>query len=181
MILSILTCTLPERAHYLKRLGDNINKQIEGKPVEWLIDIRNKFVPTGTKRNDLIRQSKGAWVCFVDDDDNIMPDYIDCILTALESNPDVVTFEGWMTTNGKFTANWVIKLGERYEERGGVYYRFPNHLCPIRKSIAVNIQFPNVWQMEDYRWAEKVRISGQLKTSVHINKPLYHYDFKQIK
>ena len=176
MILSILTCTLPERATLLQRLSNKLTPQIT-KEVEWLVDPRGRMVPTGRKRNDLIRQAKGKYVCFVDDDDLVVDNYVKLILDAAKSDPDVITFEGWMTTNGKFTANWVIKLGEEYEDRGGIYYRFPNHLCPIRKSIADNFSFPHVFQMEDYRWALAIRNSGRLQTSVHIPKRIYHYDF----
>ena len=166
---------------------------MQGKPVEWLTDPRRREITTGRKRNDLIQQASGAWVCFVDDDDNISGNYVDLILQALESNPDVVTFEGWMTTNGAHRVDWVIKLGERYEERGGMYYRFPNHLCCVRKSIAINYKFPNITQGEDFEWAKKLNdaklvdgvwISGPnpvLNTSVHITDKIYHYDYNTSK
>jgi glycosyltransferase involved in cell wall biosynthesis len=176
MILSILTCTLPERATYLRRLSNKLTPQLTDQ-VEWLTDPRNRTVPTGRKRNDLIRQAKGKYVCFLDDDDMVSDDYVSEILKASESDPDVITFEGWMTTNGKFTANWVIKLGEGYEERGGIYYRFPNHLTPLKKHIASRIGFQNIYQQEDYKWAVAMKNSGLLKTGVHIPKKLYHYQF----
>jgi glycosyltransferase involved in cell wall biosynthesis len=185
MLLSILTCTLPERAHYLKRLSEVITNQIADKPVEFLVDPRPRNVPTGTKRNDLIRQCKGAWVCFIDDDDRIADDYVSSILKALESNPDVVTFEGTYTENGRNKVDWVIKLGERYEARteNGKYmfFRYPNHLSVIRKSIANRVRFPDVWQGEDYQFATKLKDLNLLKTSVHIPKQLYFYDFKTNK
>jgi glycosyltransferase involved in cell wall biosynthesis len=185
MKLSILTCTIPERANYLKRLSNLLTPQMEGKPVEFLIDPRPKHVPTGKKRNDLINQSSGAWVCFIDDDDWIAPTYIDDILKALESNPDCVTFEGWYTENGRNRVDWVIKLGERYEarhEKGKyMFFRYPNHLAVIRKSIANQVRFPEVWQGEDFAWATRIKDLNLIKTSVHIPKHLYHYDFRTQK
>lgn len=180
-MLSILTATLPERAHFLKELSNQINPQIDGKPVEWLIDPRPRNITTGQKRNDLIRQASGAWVCHVDDDDVISKNYVSKILEALQQNPDVVTFEGDMYTDGRFTANWVIKLGENWEARGNIYYRFPNHLSVIRKSIAKQIPFPNITMQEDYQWAVKLRDSGLLKTSVHIQDKLYRYAYRSKK
>jgi glycosyltransferase involved in cell wall biosynthesis len=177
MILSILTCTLPERAEYLTRLTNKLTPQLLNKPVEFLVDPRNATVPTGRKRNDLIRQAQGKYVCFVDDDDMLSGDYVDEILKAAESDPDVITFCGWMTTNGKQPVDWVIKLGEEYEQRNGIIYRFPNHLAVIRKDFAQRISFPPVYQQEDYRWAVMMRNSGLLKTEVHIPKKLYHYQF----
>lgn len=180
MILSILTCTLPERAHLLKRLSDILTPQLKDN-VEWLTDPRGRQVQTGRKRNELIHQSRGAWVCFIDDDDIISSNYVALILNALQQNPDCVTFEGWMTTNDRSRMDWVIKLGESYEERGGKYYRFPNHLCPIRKSIANQFSFPPIYQGEDYQWALAINNSGVLKTSVHIPEKIYHYDFRTNK
>lgn len=185
MTLSILTATLPDRAQYLKRLSSLITPQVEGKPVEWLIDPRPRNVPTGTKRNDLIRQSSGAWVCFVDDDDNISPTYVSDILQALQSNPDVVTFEGTYTENGRNKVEWVIKLGEKYEarhEKGKyMFFRYPNHLAVIRKSIALSVKFKPIWQGEDFQWATEIKDRDLLKTAVHIPKQLYHYEFRTNK
>jgi glycosyltransferase involved in cell wall biosynthesis len=181
MILSILTCTLPERAHLLSRLSNKLTPQMINKPVEFLVDPRNRTVPTGRKRNDLIRQAQGKYVCFVDDDDNVSGDYVDEILKAAEQDPDVITFCGWMTTDGRQPVDWVIKLGEEYEARNGIIYRFPNHLAVIRKEYAERISFPPIYQQEDYRWAVSMRNSGLLKTEVHIPKKLYHYDYHTVK
>lgn len=176
MILSILIPTLPERAHLLQRCAEHIGTHPE---VEILIDNRPRGTTTGQKRNDLIDRAQGEYICFVDDDDFVQPGYINEIIYAIKANgfPDCVTFEGWMTTDGKHTADWVIKLGENYEDRGGIYYRFPNHLVPIKKRIAQKVKFPNKTQGEDYEWALQIKQRGLIKTSVHINKKLYHYAY----
>lgn len=179
MKLSILIPTLSERAHHLENIKRLLAPQLTNE-VEIIYDDRPRIIPTGQKRNDMIARAQGEWVCSVDDDDEIASTYIQDILKALESNPDCVTFEGWMTTNGAHYVHWIIKLGERYEARtdpDGVtrYYRFPNHLVPIRRSIAQQVKFPHIWQGEDYQWA--VHIQQYLKSSVHIPKLLYHYKF----
>lgn len=149
--------------------------------VQVLANESDRNMPTGTKRNQLISDCKGEYICFVDDDDQLSPHYIARILEALESNPDVVTFQGWMTTNGQHRVDWTIKLGESYEERNGHYYRWPNHLCVFKKSLVQHIKFPDIWHGEDYKWSLAVRESGVLKTEVHIPEQLYHYDFKDKK
>ena len=135
----------------------------------------------GKKRNTLIEKSTAEYVCFLDDDDTVTTDYIPEILKAIESKPDVVTFNGWMTTNGANRVDWEIRLGESYEERNGKYYRFPNHLCVFKKSLVEHVKFPDIWKGEDYVWAKKIRDLGLLKTEVHIDKQLYHYDYRTHK
>lgn len=185
MKFSILIPTLPERHALLKRLENVLLPQlVEG--VEIVKDDRPRGISTGQKRTELISRANGQHVCFVDDDDMVAVYYVSEILKALESNPDCVTFDGWMTTNGISRVDWSIKLGERYEARkdpDGItrYYRFPNHLCPIRKTIAQQVIFPAKYQGEDYEWAKSINDRGLLKTSVHIPLKLYHYDYRTVK
>jgi glycosyltransferase involved in cell wall biosynthesis len=180
--LSILICTLPEERNIAKlaRL-----RAILGPQLCDVVEVRQheggREVPTGTKRNELIDNCEGEYFCFVDDDDILAPTYVQDILKALESRPDVVTFNGWMTTNSKSRVDFVIKLGEGYEERDGKYYRWPNHLAVIRKSAVRGIRFEPIWMGEDYIWSKQIRDLGLLKTSVHIEKELYHYDFESTK
>ena len=180
MILSILIPTLPERSTLLANMVSYIG-QHEG--VEIITDDRGRHITTGHKRNDLIQRAQGDYTVFVDDDDYVTPDYTASILEALNSRPDVVTFEGWYTENGRNRVDWVIKLGERYEARteNGKYmfFRFPNHLCPVKRSITAQVKFPPITQGEDYQWA--VKLQPYLKTSVHIPKLIYHYAFRTNK
>lgn len=180
--LSILICTLPEERNRkkLKQLRDIIVPQLNDL-VEVLHDEAGREIPTGTKRNSLIESCTGEYFCFIDDDDIPAPTYVQDILKALEDAPDVVTFNGWMTTNGKSRVDFEIKLGEAYEERGGKYYRWPNHLAVMRKSAVEHIKFEPIWMGEDYIWSKQICDLGLLKTSVHIEKQLYYYDFDSTK
>jgi hypothetical protein len=179
MKLSILICTLPDRIGHLKRLQSIIMPQVE--KLAGLVEVRihdaGRWMPTGTKRNDLICQSEGEYFSFLDDDDIPANTYVEDVISALESQPDVVTFNGWMTTNGKARVDFVIKLGEEYVERNGKYYRWPNHLAVMRRSAVEHIKFEPIWMGEDYIWSKQIRDLNLLKTSVHIEKELYHYDF----
>lgn len=171
MKLSILIPTLPGREQFL----DKTLKALGTHPqVEIVTDHRGREISTGRKRNDLIQKSKGEYFCFVDDDDEIPTYYISEMLDALVQDPDVVTFIGYMTEFGR-TRHFTIKLGEKYEERNGHIYRFPNHLCAFRKSLVHHIKFPDLWTNEDYRWAKAVNDAGVLKTEYHIQKNMYIY------
>lgn len=160
--------------------------QTAGKEVEVLTDNRSSIVSTGQKRNDLIARAQGDYVSFIDDDDFVTDDYVFWLLSGIEKEPDVVTMKGFMTTNGGARVEWIIKLGERYEARkdaDGItrYYRFPNHLCAMKKSKIINFKFPHKWHGEDYEFALKIHESGVLKSEAHIDKQLYHYDFSTKK
>lgn len=180
MKFTILICSLPERKEQLEILLRQIRMQHPVAP-SILIDDRGREIPTGQKRNDLIERCETEYFCFVDDDDSISPDYVEKINAALFFNPDVVTFCGWMTTNGQHRVDWTIRLGENYEERNGHYYRWPNHLCVFRKALVHDIKFENIYHGEDYKWSVAVKNSGRIVTAAHIDHQLYHYDFKTHK
>jgi len=184
MTLSILIPTLPERFGYLSRLQAIIMPQVEKYhgEVEVLYHDGGRSYTTGEKRNNLLARAAGTHVMFLDDDDLVSKTYVHDIVGAIrDKNPDVVTFCGWMTTDGAAHIEFIIRLGEKYEARDGKYYRFPNHITAMRKSLVQHFQFPHVNTGEDYAWALQIHNAGVLKTEVHIDKPLYHYDFRTNK
>lgn len=177
--LSILICSLPEpyNIEKLRRLEGILRPQIEGRDIELLIDSSDRRTPTGTKRNNLFAKAQGEYIQFVDDDDVPTESFIKDILWGLQGSPDCVTFRGWMTTNGANRREFTIKLGSQYHERDGHYYRWPNHLAVMRKSLVQHIKFPDIWITEDYIWSKAVNDQRVLKTEYHIDKPIYHYDY----
>lgn len=179
MKLSILIPTLPEpdSQNYLKRLMSILDNQGSFIDVEVITHAGPRSMPTGTKRNELITRANGEYITQIDCDDIVPNYYVSEVLKAIESNPDVITFIGYMTTNGRDRRNFTIKLGEKYEERNGHYYRYPNHLCVYKKSLIQDVKFKPIWIQEDYQWATEIRDRGILKTEVHITKDMYHYDF----
>lgn len=183
MTFLILICTLPERATILKRLTKSLDKQKEkyNGLVDYKIHDAGRSMSTGRKRNQLIEQSQSDYFSFVDDDDMVSDVYVDSIMNVLPSNPDVVTFCGYMTTNGTHRRGFTIKLGSRYEERNGHYFRFPNHLCVFKREKVNMIKFPELWAQEDFKWAKQIHERRLLKTEVHIDKDLYWYDYISTK
>ena len=173
-------------------LHRHLISQIEANKLQGLVEIVG-LVNDGKKnigeyRNGLINQAKGEYVVFIDDDDWVADSYVADIVSAINTHlidktgisltpPDVITFRGWMTTNGQSRVDWIIKVGEDYCERDGKYYRYPNHLCPIKKKIALMVPFKDINHGEDYQWATALKNKDLLKTSVHIDKELYHYRY----
>jgi glycosyltransferase involved in cell wall biosynthesis len=183
MILSILIPTLTQEFIFLKRLMAVLKPQVEryATEVEIILDDRGKSVTTGEKRNYLIKQSSGEYVVFIDTDDLVPIYYIDEILKAAHNDSDCITFRGFMTTDGKRREPFVLRMGESYEKRDGTYYRWPNHIVPIKRQIASTILFPNKTYGEDYAWSKKINDLGLIKTETFIDKEMYHYDYRTKK
>lgn len=179
----ILICTLPERADKLKRLTTALDKQIAkyNGQVSYRCHDAGRSLSTGRKRNMLIEGSQSDYFSFVDDDDLVSSHYVDSIMNAIESVPDVVTFCGYMTTNGANRREFTIKLGSKYEEKNGHYYRFPNHLCAFKRDKVQHVKFPDQYVQEDWLWAKAINDQRLLKTEVHIKSDLYHYQFETTK
>lgn len=183
--LSVLIPTLKERQTQLLNCVRIINQQIKsceafGK-VEILIDEDNREVSTGAKRNRLIEKSKGKYFCFVDDDDEVLEGYIYEILKAIDSDPDVIPINGYMTTNGGNQQRWEMGLGFDYksvwDSNGEYFLRFPNHLSAMKKELVKDYKFADLTRFEDYDWSARINNDNVLKTEKRILKPIYHYKF----
>ena len=90
--LSILIPSIPSRFDRMTKLYDKLMKQVQDKPVEILCLIDNKKRSIGLKRDALVQSCKGAYLAFVDDDDDISSDYIDEMLKGCNTGKDIVCF-----------------------------------------------------------------------------------------
>ena len=178
--LSILIPTLPKRNHMLDKLLQCLIAQHKGGQVEIVIND-DVNATTGEKRNALIRQAKGEYIVFVDDDDEVTSDYIPKILEATQYGCDAIGISGFMTTDGQNKINWRISKNYPYKsvrENGReVYLRFNNHLSPIKREIALQFLFPDVSSGEDYAWAKAIHDSNAIKTEATVEGNIYHYKF----
>jgi glycosyl transferase family 2 len=175
--LSILICSLQDRKEYLLRLINTLKPQLSPE-VEVKLCIDNRQATTGEKRNDLLESATGKYVVFIDDDDLVSNDYIESILQAAKQDTDVIVFKGWMTTNGRNKQSFSLSKDHPYTTtKDGVYLRYPNHIVPIRASIAKQFRFPGKVFGEDYVWATLIHNSRLIKTETKIDKDLYYYLF----
>lgn len=180
MKLTILIPTLnePFSIRKLKRLKEVLLPQIAKYPeVTYSINDAGRSMTIGEKRNAMIQNSSSEYFVFIDCDDMVTPDYLDEIMKGLESNPDVVTMRGWMTTDMAAKRHWTIKLGSGYTEHNGHYYRWPNHLAVMKRDKVQHIKFQNIKTQEDFKWSEEIHRKGLLKTEYHIDKEIYWYDY----
>jgi len=171
--LSILICGLKERKELLLHLGNQLKMQ-GNSDVEILANIDDGAIPIGKKRNDLLNNSRGEYVCFVDDDDVISPFYVSKILEAIESKPDCVGLEGIIIQKNIGPRKFIhsIQYDDWFEEND-IYYRCPNHLNPIKRDIACFVGFPDISYHEDVDFSKRVK--EHLKTEVYIKEPIYFY------
>ena len=172
--LSILICSLSRRAALLSRLMNVLRPQLNDS-VELLVEIDNGEITTGAKRNILLDRAEGKYCAFVDDDDLVSADYCARILEAVKTNPDCVGFTGQITfQRRKISKDFVHSLTiNKWYEQNGVYYRCPNHLNPIRTSIAQSVRFKDITVGEDKDFSDRIR--PLLKRGVDLDKPFLYY------
>lgn len=173
--LSILICSLESRNKLLSELLHVIEKQIDNStPVELILNVDTGKKTIGEKRNELIQKAKGEYSCFIDDDDMVSDDYIHRILTAIKKhNPDCCGIEGYIyeTKKPKLFIH-SIKYNE-WTYSINTYYRYPNHLNPIKTELIKNVGFENISHGEDKIFSDKIK--NILKTEVYIKGVIYHY------
>lgn len=182
--LAILILSTDKRRNYLERLKGELNRQIQEQDAitEVELKLHTGEGNIGKKRNELLQSCTSEYCCFFDDDDLPNPNYLCEILDALQNNPDVVSLTGLYFTDGKYDRPFYhsIKHNRYYHDRGA-YYRYPNHLNPIKTSIAKQFKFPEINHGEDTEWATLVHKAGVLKKEAEITAPIYHYFFRSKK
>ena len=158
--LSILILTLPTRIDSYSNLIRTLNQQvIENNlldKVQILSLCDTKEISVGEKRNILLNKSIGRYVCFIDDDDLIATDYLIKIISAISSNADVITFCGEYIENGQTTPFSISTIHRGNYNHPNIFYRLPNHLCPVKREIAVSCLFTDKNYGEDSDYAERI-------------------------
>ena len=198
MRLSILIPSLMSREERRKNLLDNLKKQINstqesvlnegttiiytftGDEAEIILAVDNKELTTGAKRNLLLEKAKGDYVSFVDCDDEVSVSYFELFKKHSLRLPDCVSPCGWMTTDGNKRIDW--ELSKDFQDktikntgRAAFYQRKANHLCFIKRELALMAKFPNISNGEDKEFSE--RINRLLKTESRIFDQVYHYKY----
>lgn len=143
--------------------------------IEVLFDDGNDSI--GSKRQRMIEQAKGQYVVFIDADDEVSEHYLEEITTAIKQKPDAIGFKGWMTTNGVKRQDFWISKTLPYVSTKEYHFRHTNHLCPVKRSIALAIGYKDMSFGEDYRYAVELKASGLIRTEVFIDSYLYHYKY----
>ncbi len=170
MILSILMCTIPERSMMFVALYNEIQRQISYMQTvhpslgrtEVLVDSSPKFLEggpsIGSKRQALVQKATGKYVCFLDDDENIAPNYVEVLVRLCYKDCDVCTFRNLTKTDTYWT---IIDMSLNYhvDDQANPNYttrRRPWHVCPVKAVYAKMVHFPDTNYGEDAAWMNKV-------------------------
>jgi glycosyltransferase involved in cell wall biosynthesis len=130
----------------------------------------------GAKRQTLLDRSNGQYVCFLDDDDEVSPNYVESLLRMTFEEKDVCSFR----CIAKLPNNWaLIDMGlynsNQQINPDTITRRLPWHICPVRSDYAKLHKFnDNSNYGEDWEWFSKV--VDRCNTEAHTDKILFSYN-----
>lgn len=180
--LSILIPTLFNRQEFLSKLISQLadNEAELLNKIEILTSCDNGKKSIGQKRNELLRGATGDYVVFIDDDDDVTSSFIDLIFEGIKKDVDAIGIAMmYCPDNGPTKKVECSMLNTVWEEKDGVYLRPIQHVCPIKRSIALQVKYPEVSFGEDHHYS--LEVNKLIKTEHLISKPIYFYNFRSQK
>jgi glycosyltransferase involved in cell wall biosynthesis len=192
-ILSILTPTIPERRKKFNKLFTKLAIQIydlqKNHPtlgeVELSYDDSEKYLngglSIGKKRESLLQRATGKYVCYLDDDEDIAPNYVETLVRLCHQDKDVVTFRN-LTKTAYYWTIIDMSLNHRTDEEANPNYiirRKPWHINPIRSVLAKMHSFEDTNYGEDAAWMNKVL--KHCLTEAHTDMVLHCYNHSSSK
>lgn len=186
IILSILIPSIPKRYGILSKLANELYKQklymqtfhSSLGEIEIIIDGSERYLDgglsIGKKREKLVSEANGKYLCFLDDDDLIAGNYLETLVRLCNENKDVCTFRSL----AKLDNYWAIidmRLRNANEEAtpDKIVSRNAWHVCPVRSKYAKVYTFDDINYGEDWKWFEKVLKHCQ--TEAHTDAVIHSY------
>lgn len=178
--LAILIPTLPARMPKFLPLLTELSRQIKEYSLEDHVQILylgdTKEYTVGHKRNELLKLACARYVNFLDDDDRIARNYLKRLRQGCLSGKDCVTFCGEYRENSGTPMDFSISMLHRNNRtENGIIYRLPNHICPVKRDLAMKAMFTNKNYGEDADYS--ARLASLIKNEYHIKEKLYFYDY----
>lgn len=189
-LLSILIPTIPERAHLLNPLLVELQGQItEFKSfhssigsVDVIINDEKRYLAggpsIGIKRQKLLDSATGKYLLYLDDDENIAPNYVETLMRLCAQDKDICTFK----SIAKLDNYWmVVDMSlDNSNEQGNPegITRKPWHICPVRSYFAKLHSFEDINYGEDYAWMLKVLPHCQSEAKSNYILHQYNHSFK---
>ena len=193
-LFSVLILGIPERwigiGRLLKKLESQIKKDNLSGKVEILCLLDNKIQTIAEKRNCLLKQAKGRYLAFLDDDDDISDQYFHSICSSIIENKDVdvISFKQFCRINGKkllvsFNLNNPHEgLTLLNQEEYKPIKRPPYHICVWKTDLAQSEEFKQVYaengqSCEDIDWC--MRLYPKCRSSFQIDSFLHFYNYSE--
>lgn len=188
IILSILIPTIPQRRQMFDSLKGEVYKQVDelhnAHPTLGLVEVhwtmKKRFIDggksIGERRGELMTSAEGKYLCFLDDDEDIAPNYVETLVRLCQLDTDVVTFRNLTKTDFYWT---VVDMSlknpvneEATPER--IVKRRPWHICPVKSEHAKRYEFQDSNYGEDWKWFEQVL--KHCDTEAHTDAILHVYN-----
>lgn len=188
ILLSILIPTIPERYERFTKLYNELMRQKTefetfhdtlGR-VEVLVNTEKRFLDgglsIGKKREALVKDAEGKYLCFLDDDESIAPNYLETLMRLCFVDQDVCTFKAMV----KLSTFWaLVDMRLAYKTNDQINPDFtvrrpPWHMCPVRSVFAKLVPFRDVNNAEDFEWTEQVL--KYCVTEAHTDKIIFQYN-----
>lgn len=184
-LLTICIPSLPSRMDKLIKLYTKLNDQClnYGKKVEILSLLDNKNMSVGKKRKNLFNIANGLYVCQIDDDDDIVDDFVSTLIPIIENNKkeEVISYDQDCDMDGRkmtVVSSIHYPVSDSFTHNN-VMYRYPWHWCCWRNDIAKIGNFYDCNGIEDsiFPISLKSKVTNELK----LNKIMCYYNFKTDK
>lgn len=176
-ILSILIPTIASRRSLLSRLLWTLEPQLCPE-VEVIIHASEK-IGMGAKFNELFAMANGRYGVLIDDDDNVVSDYVATILEETgEGDPDYIGYKVLYTVDGRYREVYVSdpRTAVHQPYRLDLILRHVMHKCPILVEKARAHKFGDSYDA-DYHWVSEMIADGYPHNPVVLDRVLYHYDY----
>lgn len=185
-MMSILIATIPERAAMFSTLTDKVYSQAAYcqtvhagfGAVQVVVDGERKFrdggPSIGEKRQALMNNSTGKYVAYLDDDEDIAPNYVETLLQLCQQDADVCTFRSFIQLEN-FWGLVDMRLNNPNEQMtpDHIVMRSPWHVCAVKSEIAKRYRFDASNYGEDWQWFSQ--LLPDLKTEAHTDRIIHSY------
>lgn len=187
-LLSILIPTIPQRKEQFTKLYNEVMAQVHMMysihesmgEVQVLVNGGERFLDgglsIGKKRESLVLSAEGKYLCFLDDDDNIAPNYVESLMRLCLQGQDICTFRAmvkmqsfWALVDMRFIYTVNDQITPDYTVR-----RPPWHMCPVRSTYAKLFPFQDLNNAEDFEWMQKVL--SCCASEAHTDKIIFQYN-----
>jgi hypothetical protein len=186
-MLSILIPSIPGRSEMLMSLQVELERQVRALSslrelgyIQLIIDPGKGYLDgglsIGKKREGLVKASQSKYLCFLDDDESVAPNYAETLLRLCNQDPDVCTFRSMVKLQdswGLVDMRLIYKVNDQYSPEYTIR-RPPWHICPVRSEYAKLYDFADINNAEDYAWFEKVLC--HCTTEAHTDRILFQYN-----